>query len=124
MFCPIKSRKKNLLKSLFTKILLKMYLLPYLCPYIRESTCLPHCVGEKRKSYHICAYIVLLRYCIFFFFNELSTFICPPPPLLAPASVVGGGGGSCYIKKTYTVELFKFCIFKRVFQPFDVSTLS
>ena len=46
MFCPIKSRKKNLLKSLFTKILLKMYLLPYLCPYNRES-------------YYKCAYIVL-----------------------------------------------------------------
>ena len=114
MFCPIKSRKKNLLKSLFTKILLKMYLLPYLCPYIRESTCLPHCVGEKRKSYHICEYIVLLRYCIFFFFltNFQLLFVLLPP--FSPQPPLWEGGGVHFtLKKTYTVELFKFCIFKR-----------
>ena len=129
MFCPIKSCKKNLLKSVFTKILLKMYLFLYWCPYIRESTSLPHCVGDKQKSYHTYMCNVHTSSCldiVYFFFlsrNELSTST-PPPPFSPPLPLGGGGGGggeymrfNCFIIKTRFSNRVACILFHRPWKP-------
>ena len=89
-----------------------MYLLPYLYPYIRESTLVCPIVSAINGTVDI-IYVhtsSCLDIAFFFHFFQKQTFgfyLSPPPS----PSFRCGRGGSCYVKKTYTVELFKFCIF-------------